>query len=305
MDPLSPSPSQVKSSDDAHQALRRLIESEGVLHGSDTELRGRSGKPLTWLLYTPQVTLTSEGNRLACRCLLECLEPFGPVQLAAYGITGLPLLVGITILSEGRYDGLIIRERPKGHGAMRQIDGPVRGDLPVVIVDDSLVSGEAFRAGARAVEAAGLPVAGIVCLVDFPGSGGREWAESLGYRVEAVFELGRDLRLASDPPIPSFALPPRIPPPVDGSRRCETLPDLARLVATRLLNGDSSDSVPLLTHAPDAPGGAFVSVRDIVTDARLSRDGFFALDQEAPSTAAAVAVATEQMPAPRQASAER
>ena len=126
MDSLSPPPSQVQSSDDAQQELRRLIESEGVLHGSDTELRGRSGRPLKWLLYTPQFTLTSEGNRLASRCLLECPEPFGAVQLAAYGITGLPLLVGTTILSDGRYNGLIIRERAKGHGAMRQVDGPIQ-----------------------------------------------------------------------------------------------------------------------------------------------------------------------------------
>ena len=144
-------------------------------------------------MYTPRVTLTAEGNRLASLCLLECLEQFGPAQLATYGVTGLPLLVGATALSGGRYSGLIIRERPKGHDAIRQIDGPLCPDLPVVIVDDSLVSGNAFRAGARAIEANGLEVAGMVCLVEFTGRGGREWAESLAYRVESVFKLGRDL----------------------------------------------------------------------------------------------------------------
>ena len=287
-------PSQVESGVNARQALRRLIESEGVLRARDGELRGRSGKRLEWLLYTPRVTLTAEGNRLASLCLLECLEPFGPAQLATYGVTGLPLLVGATALSGGRYSGLIIRERPKGHGAMRQIDGPLCPDLPVVIVDDSLVSGNAFRAGARAIEANGLEVAGMVCLVEFTGRGGREWAESLAYRVESVFKLGRDISLAPEPDPPSFAQPPLTLPVTDGSQRCETLPELARVVAGKLLSGQALDSVPGVDGSWDTAGGAFVSFRDVATDTRLVRSGFFALDAAAPDTAASVAFAVER-----------
>ena len=278
--------------DAARQELRTLLESEAVLDGSSTPLRGRSGRPLRWLLYTPQITLTAVGNRVASQCLLEQLEPFGNVQLATYGVTGVPLLVGVTVHSAGRYDGLLIRESPKRYGSLRQIDGPVRRDLPVVIVDDSLVSGKAFRNAVTVLERAGLSVAGLVCLVEFADAGGRAWAESHGYRVESVFELSRDLRLAAEPPVPAYARPPTKVPQIDATTRCDTLPDVARHVAAALLAGEDLELVPTVVHDADAAGGAFVSMRDAITDKRLVRSGFFAIDEPAPASAISVAEAT-------------
>jgi len=279
----------------SREALRAAIDAVGFLDGAQTTVRSRAGRPLSWLLYTPELTLTSEGSRLAAECLLQLLPRFGTTQLAAYGLTGLPLMLGTVMVAGGPYHGLIVRAAPKAYGSMRQIEGPINWDEPVVVIDDSLSSGASFRHAARALEAAGLNVAGVACLVDFRSHGGRSWAESLGYRVEAVFDIWRDLRFWR-----SYANPPTLvntpialPPERRDESELHTLPNVARAVATALLRGDRISTVAVVP-GHDTSGGAFVSFRDIVTDARLVRDGFLCVDTEGPSAARSVAAATER-----------
>jgi orotate phosphoribosyltransferase len=287
---IGPMPPRRSSSH--RDALRALIESAGILDGTQTFIRGKSGRPLSWLLYTPEFSLTAAGNRLAAQCLLQELEPFGSVQLATYGLSGMPLLIGTLLLGNGKYDGLMIRERAKEYGSMRRVDGPIHPELPVVVVDDSLVSGTAFYKAAAALEQAELHVLGLVCLVEFSDRGGRDWAESLGYRVASVFDI-RDLSFTRPAPAaPSFARPPVDWPEEDRTAACDTLPELARLLAVRLLDGGPVGPVPRVEGCPDSSGGAFVSFRDVATDTRLVRDGFFWIDRVGPPAPIAVALAT-------------
>jgi orotate phosphoribosyltransferase len=279
----------------SRDSLRTLIEKIGVLDGSQTPVRNRLGHPLDWLLYTPAFSLTAEGNRLSAESLLELLPRFGTTQLAAYGLTGLPLLVGTVLMGGGKYHGLMVRAGPKAYGSMRQIDGQINREEAVVIIDDSLVSGTSFYHAARALETCGLRVAGIACLVEFPDRGGRAWAESLGYRVEAVFDVWSDLRFRLQQPSPPTFMraPSRLLPEQPPSSRSQTLPGLARDVAAALLHGTKLGSVPHM-RGPDTSGGVFVSFRHVTTDVRIVRDGFFSVDTPAPPSAPAVAAATER-----------
>jgi orotate phosphoribosyltransferase/AMMECR1 domain-containing protein len=272
-------------------SLRALIETHGVIR--DSHIRGRSGQALSWLLYTPQISLTAEGNRLAANLIGDLLRSFGAVQLAAYGRSSLPLMMGAVVGAAGRYRGLMIRESPKAYGARRQIDGPLDPSLPVVVVDDTLVSGRAFSQATAALERAGLSVAGLVCLVEFSGGGGREWAEGLGFRVESVFDCWTDFSFGRARPTPRILSAPLRWPDEDSEVRCASLISVARLTAEAVLAGSCVEKVPSVEWAPDTAGGVWVSFRDRRTDFRLVREGFFCLGQ-APPPAAAVALATER-----------
>ena len=195
--------------------LRGLLHEKVVLRpDSSHPLRSLTGRPLPWVAYVWRITLGAEGAQLAARCLLEKLRDFDATQLASHGYTSLPLVTACVLLGNGHYTGLSVRHERKTYGSGRLIDGDGDRDRPVVLVDDCLVSGGSFYPAATALEAEGYQVEGMVCLMHFPGRGGRSWAEAHGYRVEPVFDVWEDLR-----PWPSISTTRPLSCPSSSSRR--------------------------------------------------------------------------------------
>jgi orotate phosphoribosyltransferase len=256
--------------------LRERLATDGILRASrDQPIRHLSGVPAPWAFYSWGVTLTGLGLRLAARALLERLESFQSTQLAAYGHTAQPLLGACVLLGGDRYTGLSIRKEPKKGVTGRQIDGPLDRARPVVVLDDSLVSGQSLLAAIRALEADGFEVEGALTLVEFPHRGGTEWAWSNGYRVESLFDIWTDLGMADQPFRPPVGFPAGVP-------RRGRVPDglspaeVARWVARSYLRTGRPPVAPgELDAAYEAPGGAFVSFRRRADDHRLARDGFW------------------------------
>jgi orotate phosphoribosyltransferase len=276
----------------ARERLRRLLIKRGILAASDTvRLRSRTGRPMSWLLYTPALTMTAEGGALIGRCLLHALKGFTGTQLAAYGYTGLPVMTAALTCGEGRYQGLVVRDpgQSRGGGA---VEGGGRRPGPVVVVDDSLVSGTAFSRAASLLEQDGFLVEGLVCLVEFPGRGGRPWAEAAGYRVEAVFDLMRDLGMSQtevvDPAL--FSRPARagavswpMMQPITLARRItESWPGL-----------DEEAEQAADQTKPGSCLGALISFRDRATGQLVARDGFAAPSNPPMSAGAYVTAATK------------
>ncbi len=257
-------------------ALRGRLATDGILHASPQQpIRHLSGAPAPWAFYSWAVTLTGTGLELAGRALVERLATFGSTQLAAYGQTAQPLLAACVLLGGGRYTGLSIRKSPKPSVTGRQVDGPLDRSRPVVIIDDSIVSGMSLRAAIRALERDGFEVEGALSLVEFPNRGGAHWAWSNGYRVESLFDIWRDLDMAGPPFRPPEGFAP-------GVRRAGRVPDgLSPAAAVRwiarsyLRTGLPPAPAESLDRSYEAPGGVFVSFRRRADDHRLARDGFW------------------------------
>ena len=161
------------------EELRLLLKNEAFLeHSPGTPVLDQFGRAVQWMFYSWPVTLSARGAHLAGRCLLEKLQSFDSVQLACYGYTAMPLLSACVLLEAVATAPWCIREERKAHGSVRQIEGSGNRDLPVVVIDDSLSSGNSLRNAVAALEADGYCVEGSLSLVYFPGRGGAEWAQS-------------------------------------------------------------------------------------------------------------------------------
>jgi orotate phosphoribosyltransferase/AMMECR1 domain-containing protein len=280
---------ELPASEDSWEQLRQLLSRDAFLVASEHQtITDRSGHRLPWLFYSWNATLSSHGTKLAARCLLDKLQPFTSTQLVGIGLTSIPLLTSCVLLSSGRYVGLVTRAAPKSYGAGRQLEG--RGDTtkPVVIIDDSLVSGTSFYTGVRILESHGYQVEGLVCLVEFPWRGGRAWAESLGFRVESVFDISDLLQgsglPASWPGLPSFVVERRssisgVPPKVTSPGLLHPAVAARRVAEYYLETGAVLPSAHLdLDSTYGGRGGVFVSFRALETDTRIARDGFICLE---------------------------
>jgi orotate phosphoribosyltransferase len=234
------------------------------------------------MFYSWNVTMTGEGLQLATHALLDRLAGFASTQLAAHGMTGLPLMSACVAGGAGKYTGLAIRKERKNYLSGRRIEGPGDRSRSVVVIDDSLSSGTALADAIRALEADGYTVEGAIAVVGFAGRGGLEWASTAGYRVEVLLDVESDLGMEL------HRQPPKLSPaPSDPTRR---LPDglhptaLARRVAEHWLTHGTQPVPPeTLDDAYDGTGGVFVSLRRIADDARLARDGLWHLPEDGPT----------------------
>lgn len=257
--------------------LRALLKAEAILYANrEQPIKDRHGFPAPWLFYSWNVSMSQEGAHLAGLAMLDRLRQFRSTQLATFGMTGIPLLSACLLLGGGKYRGICIRETRKKHGSCRQIEGQIDKGSPVVIVDDSLSSGTSLRKAIYALESEGVVVEGCLALVNFPWRGGKELAEALGYRVETLFDIWRDLEMPQPRYVAGFRR-------VDAALSCDTRIEdglsparVARLVAECFLSGTEVPQPPQrVDRQYDGRGGVYVSFRDTLSDYRIARDGFW------------------------------
>jgi orotate phosphoribosyltransferase/AMMECR1 domain-containing protein len=266
--------------DTAREELRRLLRERAILYeGADQPVRGRDGSTAPWMFYSWGISLTANGARLAAECFLDRLQGFESTQIATFGYTGMPLLSACVLLGEGRYEGLCIRERRKGYGSCRQIEGNPDRSRPVVVLDDSLSSGTSMRKAIQALEEEGLQVEGGIALVYFPYRGGAERALGLGYRVDWIFDIWQDLEMPRPVYTPGVR---RAMPKSWGILQVED--GLHPAVAARraaelfLTHGEVPRPPSRFATPVDGRGGVFVSFREPGSELRLARDGFWHFD---------------------------
>jgi orotate phosphoribosyltransferase len=268
--------------------LLTLLLKKGILHRSPTQpVFSPDGKSGRWMLDSLSVTLEARGAELVARCLLPLLERFDGRQLATYGLIGVPILQSCIVQSGGCYRGLLIRKEAKAHGSMRVIEGEIDPDEPVIMVDDSIVSGRTFWEGCRRLQEAGLRLEGGVCLVRFGWPFGVADAQEQGLHIEALFDLYDDLMAnmeGEDKPVPN---PSKVFPEFRWST--ERAPEglhpaqLARIALCEYLaTGTWLRPPERMDRFYDSAGGAWVSLRPKTNIySRHARDGFWHFPGEA------------------------
>jgi orotate phosphoribosyltransferase len=273
--------------------LSQLVRDQGILASTPgSAVVGRDGVRAAWMLYTYPITLSPDGGALVARCLLPVLRTFASRQLVSIGYTGIPVMTACINHSRGDFVGGCIRDKRKAYGSRRRIEGSLRRDSPVVVVDDSISSGTSLRSAICALEDEGFDVEGAVCLVRFPWRGGVEWARANGYRVETLLDIWRDVGM----PVADHACDYRCVHPAWSDRVVEagTHPAVvARTIAAELLDSGRSPRPPTrFDRSYDARGGVFVSFRDRETEYRVARSGFWHFDSAAANAERDLVLAT-------------
>jgi AMMECR1 domain-containing protein/orotate phosphoribosyltransferase len=262
--------------------LLSLLLRRGILYRSPEQpICSPDGREGRWMLNSLAVTLEPRGAELAARCLLPLLERFDGRQLATYGLIGVPILQACVMLSGGRYRGLLIRKEAKLHGAMRTIEGEIDPEEPVILIDDSIVSGRTFWEGCRRLQEAGLRVEGGAFLVRFGWPYGVSDAQEHGFHIETVFDIHEDFMANMEGEEKPVYNPSRVFP--EGQWNDFRAPErlhpahLARFALKEYLKTGMLPQPPeRMDREYDASGGAWVSLRPRSNIyQRHARDGFW------------------------------
>lgn len=137
-----------------------------------------SGAQSDYYIDCRATTLDAEGARLTGRAVLDEIAARGWKAEAIGGLTlgADPIVISAAVLSaesKSPIHGFLVRKQEKQHGTGQRIEGFQKRGAKVVIVDDVCTTGGSTVQAIEVARAAGMEIAGVICLVDREEQNGR------------------------------------------------------------------------------------------------------------------------------------
>ena len=174
----------------------RLLEilKNKALKKEETELS--SGRKSDYYLDGKLVTLDPEGAYLVAKIIIELLKGEQIDGIGGLTIGADPIVSAVAAISYGEgfpIPAFIVRNGHKKHGMMKIIEGCLKKDSNVVIVDDVVTTGSSIFKAISEVEKEGCKVVKVIAIVDRLEGAKERFAEK-GYTFISIFTR-EDLQL--------------------------------------------------------------------------------------------------------------
>jgi len=150
-----------------------------------------SGKKSNHYYEGKLLTLSPEGAYRIGKAMLDELAGIDVDAIGGLALGAFPIVTAATLVSyqEGKpLPAFIVREAPKEHGTRRKIEGYIKQELRVAIVDDVITTGYSVRKAIEAVEARNCKVVKVIVLVD-RHEGGSDKLKKEGYDFTSIIDL--------------------------------------------------------------------------------------------------------------------
>lgn len=171
-----------------HQLLEHIID-KSFNYSEEPIFRLVSGRMSNYYIDCKKTTLSADAIDLLGSVMYEQIK-----DLEAEGIGGLTLgadpiayATSLTCKLKGKIiHPFIVRKTPKDHGIIKWIEGNVKPEDRVIIIEDVITTGQSTMQAIERSREAGLKVIQIIALVDRE-EGGRQEISKHAYPFKAVF----------------------------------------------------------------------------------------------------------------------
>ncbi len=173
---------------DYKRELLRLIKRDALSFG-ETQLS--SGAKSNYYLDTKMVTLSPEGAFYAANILLDMLkndniDAIGGMTIGADPIVG--AFAYSCFLGNRQIRTFIVRKEQKEHGKHKWIEGPIRPDDKVVVIDDVTTRGNSLIKAIDIIkQETNCEIIKTITLIDRL-EGGKESLKEHGYDLISIFD---------------------------------------------------------------------------------------------------------------------
>ena len=174
--------------------LLECIKTDTISQGEEVTLS--SGKKSNLYVDSKIVTLSPKGAYLTGMVLTDALkgvdfDAIGGMTMGADPIVGAFAAISYNTSNHDK-STFIIRKEPKKHGKQKWIEGPLKPNSKVVIIDDVTTTGESILNSIKVIkENTNCQIVKIISLVDRL-EGASEKLKEEGYVLESIFTR-RDL----------------------------------------------------------------------------------------------------------------
>lgn len=172
----------------SREQLAARIAETALLRGTFTLRSGRtSSYYLDKYLFSAQPDiLRALGGMFAERIAAIREAGTAVTKLAGAELGGIPLVASASMASG--IPCVFIRNKKKEYGTEKQLEGTLRADDRVVIIEDVVTTGGQVLEAAQVISETGARTVQIICTIDRE-EGARERIEAAGYRFDALFTV--------------------------------------------------------------------------------------------------------------------
>jgi len=153
--------------DESIVRIQQIAEERGALRYGEFNLS--AGGTSRYYFDGRLLTLDPEGGYLVAKTLLPLVLKSGAESIAGPTLGADPIVASVASVShlEGTpISALIVRGEAKSHGTSRRIEGSVRRNMKVAVVDDTCTSGRSLLRAIQALEEEGCEVTAAFCVLD-------------------------------------------------------------------------------------------------------------------------------------------
>ncbi|MEM3713060.1 MAG: orotate phosphoribosyltransferase [Thermoproteota archaeon] len=174
------------------QRLFTLIKEKAYLRRTPPEEPFKLASGGTSYVYfdAKQVTQDPEGITLIGKIILQMIRDTEVEAIGGLESGAIPIATAVSLLSnqEGlNISAFWIRKEPKTHGTMRWIEGQLKLNSKVIIVDDVVTKGSSVMKAVEKVREIGCQVLGVVAIVDREEGCGERLRKE-GIRFTGIFK---------------------------------------------------------------------------------------------------------------------
>jgi orotate phosphoribosyltransferase len=168
------------------ERLLKLIKEKAVILGERKLVSGRTSQ---YYIDGKMITFNSEGLYLIGKILFEMLRKDNIDAVGGLALGAVPIVSAVSVVSfsEGHpIQSFAVRAEKKGHGTEKKVEGLLKKDWSVAIVDDVITTGGSSLKAIEAVEERGIKISKVIAIVDRL-EGARENFTQRNYIFESIF----------------------------------------------------------------------------------------------------------------------
>ncbi|WBF67061.1 orotate phosphoribosyltransferase [Desulfovibrio subterraneus] len=178
--------------------LARILAEKSYREGDFTLA---SGKKSDYYFDCRQTALHPEGCWLIGQLFFDLLKDKDIHGVGGMTLGADPLVSSVAVISHEKgkpLPALIVRKQAKGHGTGQYVEGLANftEGQTVYMLEDVVTTGGSVITAIERIEAAGLKVAGVCCVLDRQ-EGGREALQAKGYDLVSIFTRKELVELAN------------------------------------------------------------------------------------------------------------
>lgn len=149
--------------------LIRLIYERAFKYSKEPIFKLVSGKMSNYYFNCKMVTLNPEGMYLIGNIIFDMIKDLDVKAIGGLTLGADPIAYAVaytSYLKEKPIEAFVVRKSAKSHGTMQWIEGYVKAEDKVVIVDDVITTGKSTIEAITRAREAGLDIAKVIALID-------------------------------------------------------------------------------------------------------------------------------------------
>lgn len=155
--------------DKKRNRLMELISAKSLKLGDDMEFNLASGGKSNFFFDMKNVSLDPEGSNLIAEMILEIIKDGKIDYIGGLESGAIPIVASVTEkswLMGNPIPGFFVRKEPKKRGTMKLIEGNLKENSRVILLDDVTTKGGSVLNAVREVRKMGCIVTNVITVVD-------------------------------------------------------------------------------------------------------------------------------------------